>query len=56
MIKDTNAEYERTVLSDDQMASVLANSNWAKMERDSRSLPVVPSRKCTKKAAEDEEE
>jgi hypothetical protein len=54
MMKDSNAKSEITVLDDDQMAALLANSNWAKMERDSRSLASAPANRCAQKHAEGE--
>jgi hypothetical protein len=53
-MKNTNAKSasaKSNVISDAKMAAVLANSNWAKMERDAKKVAATTTKKRANKTA-----
>jgi hypothetical protein len=46
-----SASAKSTVISDACLASVLKNSNWAKMERDAKNVAAAATKRPTKKSA-----
>jgi len=46
-----SASAKTTVISDAKLASVLKNSNWAKMERDAKNVAAAATKKPAKKTA-----